>query len=187
MSRSPCPLASAQPERAVGREDLVKYRRRYSCRRRSVCRSHPCTSTLRWTPTGRIQSGTNTEHVFPVHVFSIQNELTPPIFRRHGGSLKTAASADSTSEMLIYIRHGISTLGYKSAEKLNKAESDAPSPRLCRVSGLPDQRIAAFGKSDQKTGICLEGGKKQKNKKKLFAWPSACGDGNSSGPHWSQK
>ena len=74
--------------------------------------------------------------------------------------------------MLIYIRHGTSALGCKSAEKLNKAESVATSPRLCQVARLPDQRIEAIGKSDQKTGICLEGGEKS-----VFAWPFTCGYG----------
>lgn len=70
-------------------------------------------------------------------------------------NLETAVSADSTSEMLIYIRHGTSTPQSKSAEKLNEAESNAPSPQLCQVSGLPDQRIVSFGTSDQKTDISL--------------------------------
>lgn len=70
-------------------------------------------------------------------------------------NLETAVSADSTSEMLIYIRHGTSTPQSKSAEKLNEAESDAPSPQLCQVSGLPDQRMVSFGTSDQKTDITL--------------------------------
>lgn len=64
-------------------------------------------------------------------------------------------SADCTSEMLIYIRHGTSALQSKSAEKLSEAESKAPSPQLCQVSGLPDQRMAGFGTSDQKTDISL--------------------------------
>lgn len=68
--------------------------------------------------------------------------------------------------MLIYIRHGTSTLGRKSAEKLNKAERGAPSAQPRQVSGLPDQRTAAFGKSDQKTDICLEGTIKNKKIKK---------------------
>lgn len=78
--------------------------------------------------------------------------LLPAATRKN---LETAVCADSTSEMLIYIRHGTSTPQSKSAEKLNEAESDAPSPQLCQVSGLPDQRIVGFGTSDQKTDVSL--------------------------------
>lgn len=120
------------------------------------------TLTLKWARTGKVQSGTNSEHVFPVHLFSIQIELRPTL---PAAIEKTAVSADSTSEMLIYIRHGTSTPQCKSAEKLNEAESNAPSPQLCQISGLPDQRIAAFGTSDQKTDSL---------KKNKCAWPFAC-------------
>lgn len=82
------------------------------------------------------------------HLFSIQNELGPlppclPASTKK--TLKIAVSADSTSEMLIYIRHGTSFLQSKSAGKWSKAESNKPSAQLCQISGLPDQRTACFG------------------------------------------
>lgn len=107
-------------------------------------------------PAWETRSCTNTEHVSLQHPFSIQNELgrfstLPPSSK----NLKTAVSADCMSEMLIYIRHGTFALQSKSAEKWSEVESKAPSSQLCQVSGLPDQRMAGFGTSDQRTDISL--------------------------------
>lgn len=62
-----------------------------------------------------------------VNLFSIQNEpgphLLPATIKQN---LKTAVSADCTSEMLIYIRHGTSALLSKSAENWSEAERKDP-------------------------------------------------------------
>lgn len=64
-----------------------------------------------------------------VNLFSIQNEAGPHLLPATiKQNLKTAVSADCTSEMLIYIRHGTSALLSKSAENWSEVERKAHTP-----------------------------------------------------------
>lgn len=114
-----------------------------------------------------------------VNLFSIQNEPGPHLLPATiTQNLKTAVSADCTSEMLIYIRHGTSALLSKSAENWSEVERNPPisphihthHPLIFNVAKPVDYLIKEWQTLEQLI-------KRQKlvgENKKNHVWPFAC-------------